>query len=95
MKNLHYVEVLQTGMSICLDSDTAYYYNFEIGDILGIKMKHGEPLIISINDANLEIKANFILNDRHSNINYLLLEDYLVEITNSIERNLKLKELGI
>ncbi len=95
----YYLEVLKDNVSICLDSDVRYYHQFEIGDVIHIHMYSDKgPKVVFGGYA--EYDAEFTLHwDKTSSdrltIAGLITKGYLADVTNNVEREFKLNQLGI
>jgi hypothetical protein len=95
----YYLEVMKEGVSICLDTDVRYYHQFEIGDIIHINMYSDKgPKVVFGGYA--EYDAEFTLDwDRNPSarltVASCITKGYLADVTKSVERQEKLKQLGI
>jgi len=88
----YYFEVLREGLSICLDTDIHYHYEFKIGYIIDINMYSDRATVVF---GNVEYDAKFILdwNKRQSarlTINLCITKGYLKDITIQVLRDKKL-----
>lgn len=114
----YYLEILKEGLSICLDSDVAYYHYFKVGEILRFSMdlKSG-PILTSIINYNDISEKDIPIRDRNGQRLYIkdpqfildwdkvhsvrlsisscLLKGIMSDMTISIDRDRKLRELGI
>lgn len=74
----YYLEVLQDGLSICVDSDINYHHHFKVGYIISINMYSDKgPKVVF---CGFEYDAKFNL-------------DCNPELTWSVERDKKLNQL--
>jgi hypothetical protein len=97
----YYLEVMKSGLSICLDTDVQYYHQFEIGDIINIHMySYNGPKVVF--GGRVEYDAQFTFEDRGGKIAIYRLgvagcitKGYLVDITKGVNRQEKLNILGI
>jgi hypothetical protein len=95
----YYLEVLREGVSICLDTDVQYHHRFEVGDVIPIHMYSDKgPKVVF--GGRVEYDAEFTLDwDKTSSarltVASCITRGYLVDITKGVERQEKLKSLGI
>jgi hypothetical protein len=94
----YYLEVLRKGISICLDTDLQYYHHFEVGDIINIHMYSGGPKVVF--GGYTEYDAEFTIDwDKTSSARLTvagcITRGYLVDVTKGVNRQEKLKSLGI
>ena len=95
----YYLEVIREGISICLDSDVRYHHHFELGDIININMYSDKgPKVVF--GGYSEYDAEFTLDwDKTSSarltVAACITKGYLADVTKSVERQEKLKQLGI
>lgn len=95
----YYLEVIKWGISICLDTDVHYYHEFEVGDIIPIHMYSDKgPKVVF--GGRVEYDAEFVLDwDKTASarltVACCITKGYLVDITKGVERQEKLKSLGI
>jgi hypothetical protein len=86
---IYYLQVLNSDISICLDSQRGlFYHSFEVGDIITIHMYSADKGT-KVKLCGVEYDANFQYYD------LLISSGFLVDISKSIERDKKLKQLGI
>jgi hypothetical protein len=95
----YYLQVLKDNVSICLDSDVRYYHQFEIGDTINIHMYSDKgPKVVfggyAEYDAEFTLDWNKTCSSRLSVVS-CINKGYLVDITKNIERQNKLKLIGI
>jgi hypothetical protein len=94
----YYLEVIKWGISICLDTDVHYYHEFEVGDIIHIHMySDAGPKVVF---GQVEYDAEFRLDwDKRANatltVASCIIKGYLVDVTKGVQRQEKLKSLGI
>ena len=95
----YYLSVLKDNVSICLDSDIRHYHQFKIGDIINIHMysDKGPKVVFGGYD---EYDAEFTLDwtktsSARLSIAGCITKGYLVDITKQVDRDFKLKQLGI
>jgi hypothetical protein len=90
---------MRESVSICLDTDVRYHHHFEIGDIIYINMYSDKgPKVVFGGYA--EYDAEFTLDwDKTASarltVACCITKGYLVDITKGVERQEKLKTLGI
>ena len=95
----YYLEVMRESVSICLDTDVRYHHHFEIGDIIYINMYSDKgPKVVFGGYA--EYDAEFTLDwDKTASarltVACCITKGYLVDITKGVQRQEKLKSLGI
>ena len=94
----YYLQVLKE-ISICLDSDIRYYHHFEVGDVIDIHMYSDKgPKVVfggwSEHDAEFTVHWDKTSSARLSIAN-CITKGYMVDITKNVERDEKLKTLGI
>lgn len=95
----YYLQVVKPGVCICLDTDVGYYHNFEVGDVLLITMDiHSGPTLkhkgFSISDPHFILDWDKVQSVRLS-ISGCLLKGVMIDMTVSINRELKLNQIGI
>lgn len=95
----YYLEVLREGVSICLDTDVQYHHRFEVGDVIPIHMysDRGPKVVFG---GRVEYDAQFTIDwDKTTSVRLTVAscisKGYLVDITKGVERQEKLKSLGI
>jgi len=97
--SVNYLEVMKDNVSICLDSDIDYYHHFKIGDILLIKMDNN--LGITLEHGWIEVvNPSFTLDwDKTCSVRLstasCIHKGVMVDITKNVDRDFKLKQLGI
>jgi len=98
----YYLEVMKSGLSICLDTDVQYYHQFEIGDIINIHMYSDKgPKVVF--GGRVEYDAQFTLvildwdkvKSARLSVASFITMGYLVDITKGVNRQEKLNILGI
>lgn len=95
----YYLSVLKDNVSICLDTDVQYHHQFKIGDIINIHMYSDKgPKVVFGGYA--EYDAEFTLDwtktsSARLSIAGCITKGYLVDITKQVDRDFKLKQLGI
>ena len=96
----YYLEVLREGVSICLDTDVQYHHRFEVGDVISIHMYSDKgPKVVF--GGRVEYDADEFTLDWDKGYSARLSvatgisKGYLVDITKGVERDEKLKTLGI
>jgi hypothetical protein len=94
----YYLEVLREGVSICLDTDVQYHHRFEVGDIIKIHMysDKGPKVVFGAYeyDAEFTIDWDKVQSVRLS-VAGCITKGYLVDVTKGVNRQEKLKSLGI
>lgn len=95
----YYLEVLREGVSICLDTDVQYHHRFEVGDVIPIHMysDRGPKVVFG---GRVEYDAQFTIDwDKTTSVRLTvascITKGYLVDITKGVQRQEKLKSLGI
>ena len=95
----YYLEVMREGVSICLDTDVQYHHRFEVGDVIPIHMysDRGPKVVFG---GRVEYDAQFTIDwDKTTSVRLTvascITKGYLVDITKGVERQEKLKSLGI
>jgi hypothetical protein len=95
----YYLSVLKDNVSICIDSDIRYYHQFEIGDIIYINMypDKGPKVVFGGYD---EYDAEFTLDwmsrtSARLSIAACITKGIMADITKQVDRDFKLKQLGI
>jgi hypothetical protein len=96
----YYLEVLKEGVSICLDTDVQYHHRFEVGDVISIHMYSDKgPKVVF--GGRVEYDADEFTLDwdktasARGSIAFCITKGYLVDVTKGVERQEKLKTLGI
>jgi hypothetical protein len=95
----YYLEVIREGISICLDTDVQYHHRFEVGDVIPIHMYSDKgPKVVF--GGRVEYDAEFTIDwDKTESVRLTvascITKGYLVDITKGVERQEKLKSLGI
>ncbi len=94
----YYLEVLKPNISICIDSDISYYHQYEVSDVILIYMypDKGPQVIL----GNTEYDAVFTIDwnkpsSARLSIAGCLTKGYIADISINVERQDKLKKLGI
>jgi hypothetical protein len=95
----YYLQVLKDNVSICLDSDVSYHHEYVVGDIINIHMYSDKgPKVVfggyAEYDAEFTLDWNKTCSFRLSVVS-CINKGYLVDITKNIERQNKLKLIGI
>ena len=93
----YYFEVLREGLSICLDTDIHYHYEFKIGEIIDINMYSGKvALYPKLVFGTIEYDADLFTIDWNKsqsarlNISGCITKGYLSDITIQVLRDKKL-----
>lgn len=95
----YYFEVMKDNVSICLDSDIGYHHHFKIGDVLLIIMD--DDLGITLKNDWIEVvNPSFTLDwDKTCSARLstasCINKGVMVDITKNVDRDFKLKQLGI
>jgi hypothetical protein len=104
MNKIYYFEVLVDNLSICIDSEVAYYHYFKKGDIIEYYYKKN---YINLEVSMIKINVGEFLFDRfvvdwdkiHSWSSSLITEfiekGMVADVTKQVERDQKLKQLDI
>jgi len=88
----HYFEVIKEGLSICVDTDIHYHYEFKIGEIIHINMYSDKDTVVF---GTIEYDAKFILDWNKSQssrltIHLCVTKGYLKDVTVQVLRDKKL-----
>ena len=95
----YYLEVMKSGVSICLDTDVQYHHQFGVGDIINIHMySYSGPKVVI--GGRVEYDAEFTIDwDKTSSARLTvagcITKGYLVDVTKGVNRQEKLNQLGI
>ena len=95
----YYLEVMREGVSICLDTDVQYHHRFNVGDVISIHMYSDKgPKVVF--GGRVEYDAEFTIDWGKGYSDTLsvitgISKGYLVDVTKNVERDEKLKTLGI
>jgi hypothetical protein len=95
----YYLEVLTGVISICLDSDINSFHHFRVGDVIPIHMYSDKgPKVVF--GGKVEYDAEFTIDwDKRMSarltVAACISKGYLVDITKNVNRDEKLKSLGI
>ena len=95
----YYLSVLKDNVSICLDTDVQYHHRFKIGDIIHIHMYSDKgPKVVF--GGRVEYNAEFTLDwdktvSARLTVAGCITKGYLADITLQVDRDFKLKQLGI
>ena len=100
----YYLEVVKNNVSICLDTDVQYHHEFNIGDIILVEydIKGKTTLIFDVMSMSYSITfgAEFIIDwdktcSMRLSIAGCITKGYMVDVTKNVQREEKLKTLGI
>jgi hypothetical protein len=93
----YYFEVIKEGLSVCVDSDINYHYEFSVGEIIAINMYSDRGTVLF---GEVEYAARFIYEAGNHEfgvlvlnslrINFGLTNCYLSDVTVQVERDRKL-----
>ena len=88
----YYLEVIKEGLSICVDNDINYHYEFGIGEIIDINMYSDKATVLF---GTLEYDVDFTIDCNKSQsarltINFCINKGYLRDVTVQVERDRKL-----
>jgi predicted RNA-binding protein (virulence factor B family) len=95
----YYLSVLKDNVSICLDTDVQYHHHFKVGDIIPIHMYSDKgPKVVFGGYA--EYNAEFTLDwnktvSTRLSIAGCITKGIMADITLQVDRDFKLKQLGI
>lgn len=95
----YYLEVMREGVSICLDTDVQYHHQFKVGDVIDIHMYSDKgPKVVF--GGRVEYDAEFTLDwdktaSARLSIVSCITRGYMVDVTKNVNRDEKLKTLGI
>ena len=95
----YYLSVLKDNVSICLDTDVQYHHHFKVGDIIPIHMYSDKgPKVVF--GGRVEYNAEFTLDwdktvSARLTVAGCITKGYLADITLQVDRDFKLKQLGI
>ena len=95
----YYLEVLVDNLSICLDTDVHYHHLFKIGDIIPINMYSDKGPKVVFGGWS-EYDAEFTLDwDKTCSVRLTvascITKGILADVTKNVNRDEKLKTLGI
>ena len=103
----YYLEVVKNNVSICLDTDVQYHHEFNIGDIILVEydINGKTTLIFDVMSMSYSITfgAEFKIDwDKTCSMRFMKLSiagcitrGYMVDVTKNVQRDEKLKTLGI
>lgn len=100
----YYLEVVKNNVSICLDTDVQYHHEFNIGDIILVEydIKGKTTLIFDVMSMSYSITfgAEFKIDwdktcSMRLSIAGCITKGYMVDVTKNVQREEKLKTLGI
>lgn len=99
---IYYLEVISDGISLLIDSDVGYYENLKPGSILEAEFdtSHGIKLI-QIDEVRLQIVNPIFYIDvektetKRLTVSSLISLRKMADVTDSINRQKKLEQLGI
>ena len=95
----YYLEVMKSGVSICLDTDVQYHHHFKVGDIINIHMySYSGPKVVI--GGRVEYDAEFTIDWNKTSSARLtvagcITKGYLSDVTKGVNRQEKLNQLGI
>jgi hypothetical protein len=95
----YYLSVLKDNVSICLDTDVQYHHHFKVGDIIPIHMYSDKgPKVVF--GGYTEYNAEFTLDwnktvSTRLSIAGCITKGIMADITLQVDRDFKLKQLGI
>jgi hypothetical protein len=95
----YYLQVLKDNITICLDTDVSYHHEYVVGDIITIHMYSNKGPKVSFG-GGVEYNAEFTLDWNKAggvrlSVVSCINKGYLADITKNIERQNKLKLIGI
>ena len=100
----YYLEVVKNNVSICLDTDVQYHHEFNIGDIILVEydINGKTTLIFDVMSMSYSITfgAEFKIDwdktcSTRLSIAGCITRGYMVDVTKNVQRDEKLKTLGI
>lgn len=94
----YYLEVMREGVSICLDTDVQYHHRFEVGDVIPIHMysDKGPKVVFGAYEYDAEFTLDWDkVQSARLSVAGCITKGYLVDITKGVNRQEKLKSLGI
>jgi hypothetical protein len=100
----YYLSVLKDNVSICLDSDVHYHHQFKIGDVIFVEydIKSGSTLMFNGMSLHYSLTSGpeFTLDwdkmqSARISIAGCITKGIMVDITKQVDRDFKLKQLGI
>ncbi len=96
----YYLQVVKSGISICLDTHLSYYHEYVVSDIILIHMYSDNGPKVVFGEGGVEYDAEFRSDwDKRANatltVASCIIKGYLVDITKAVQRQEKLKSLGI
>lgn len=99
----YYLEVIKPNISICIDTDIHYHHQFKIGDIILVEYDiksttlkfSGVSCYYSLTSGpEFTLDWDKIQSARLS-IATLITKGYAVDVTKNVDRDFKLRQLGI
>lgn len=95
----YYLQIVKDNVSVLVDSDVGYYHQFKVDDIIEVIMDDNLGISLNINGWIIE-KPEFTIDWDKKDYQQLsiasaVMNGYMIDITKGVERNNKLKELGI
>ena len=95
----YYLQIVKDNVSILADSDVGYYHQFKIDDVIEVVMNDDLGISLNINGWIIQNPRFTIDWDKKDyqqlSIASAVMNGYMMDITKGVERNNKLKELGI
>lgn len=98
---IYHLQILKDNVSILIDSDIGYYHHLELDDIISVEFDSNSLKLISINNSKNTIHSPIFVTNWNSiksksmTIASLISLNYLSDISHMIDREKKLKSLGI
>ena len=95
----YYLQIVKDSVSILVDSDLGYHHHFKIDDVIEVVMDDNLGISLNINGwiiQNPRFTIDWDKFDRQElSIASSVMKGYMIDITKGVERDNKLKELGI
>lgn len=95
----YYLQIVKDNVSILADSDVGYYHQFKIDDVIEVVMNDDLGISLNIHGWIIQNPRFTIDWDKKDyqqlSIASAVMNGYMMDITKGVERNNKLKELGI
>jgi len=99
----YYLSVLKDNVSICIDSDIGYHHRFKIGDVIFVEYDIKSTILrfdgMSI-QYSITNSPEFLLDwdktvSARLTVAGCIIKGVMVDITKQVDRDFKLKQLGI
>lgn len=99
----YYLSVVKNNVSICLDSDVQYHHHFKVGDVILVEYDIKSTTLIfggCSRNYSLTSGPEFVLDwDKIKSVRMsiasCITKGIMADITKQVDRDFKLKQLGI